>query len=77
MKKDSPFISLQIVSKHGELVRRVGSRKLRRIYYFIQRAEYSECLFEVSVIYQKHYCNESVPQTKANILKTLQVFFER
>lgn len=76
MKSNSPWISLKILNKNGKVIQTIRSSKSRRIFYFIQRKEFSDCLFEVNVKYEKGYWNKSIPIPKDEILKTLKTFLE-
>lgn len=76
MKNNEAYISVKIYSLNGDLIDRKGSHKSRRIYYFIQKDKYSNCLFELSVTYKDGLKNEANKKNQTDAVKTLKVFLE-
>lgn len=72
-----PYISLHIINNNGKTVNRIGSRKSRRIYHFIQRDKYLNCVFELSITYPIHgLTNAGTYKTKNKLLQALRAFLE-
>jgi len=72
-----PYISLKIISKRGAVLHKIGSRKTRRVFHFIQANRFSNCLFCVKVNYGKGFTNEGEYKTKKDLLLTLRVFLKK
>jgi hypothetical protein len=70
-----PKILLKIIDSHGK-VKRVSTRKPRRIYCFLKANSFQDCLFNLRVIYKNDIENEGVYQTKGELTNTLKDFLE-
>ncbi|MBU1033455.1 hypothetical protein KKI22_00710 [Patescibacteria group bacterium] len=70
-------ISLTVARLDGRTIQVIRSRKTKRIFNFIQRKEFSDCLFKVSVTYSNGLKNETNKQAKETVMKTLKIFLEK
>lgn len=75
MKMNKPKISITIVYKDGR-VKRVGSRKRRKIFYFFKANNFSDCQIKVCVTYGKGYYNKGIYKNKTDLLDALKIFLE-
>lgn len=74
---DKPSISLKIVNEKGVVVQHVRSSKSRRIFVYIQRNDFVDYEFAVSVTYASGAKNETRFQNKKETLKALRAFLEK
>ena len=74
MKK--PLISLKIVNKNGDKVQMIVSRKIKRIYSFLKAEKNKNCLYKVSVRYDKGSKNEGDYKNKKDLIYMLKAFME-
>lgn len=72
---NKPNVSIKIISNHKE-VKRVASRKMRRINKFIEANNFQNCLYKVRVTYQKGLANWGEYKTKSELLYALKIFLE-
>lgn len=70
-----PKILLKNTDSHGK-VKRVSTRKPRRIYCFLKANPLQDCLFNLKVIYENDIENEGVYQTKGELTNTFKDFLE-
>jgi pyruvate-formate lyase-activating enzyme len=75
MKNNKPLISLKVISKDGR-VKRVASRKTRRIFHFIEAVDFQNYVVKVSVVYSPGFSNKGVYKTKADFIYALKAFLE-
>ena len=47
----NPYIKLKIIDENGQTVRKIASRKSRRIFNFIKAEKTKDCVFWVKVNY--------------------------
>ena len=72
-----PFINLKIVDKNGKMVRKIASCKSKRVFQFIQRENFPDCVFSVCVSYGGGFKNEGEYQNKKELIYALRVFLEK
>ena len=72
----NPLISLKTVDKKGEKVGMVVTRKIRRIYSFLQADKTKDCVYKLSVRYGKGFKNEGGYETKTDLIYALKAFTE-
>lgn len=75
MKNNKPNISIKIIFGDGK-VKRVNSKKRRRIFNFVQANNFQNCLFEVNVAYGKGFHNKGIYKTKEDSINALKIFME-
>jgi len=73
MKK--PLISLKIVNKNDKKVRTIVTRKTKRIYSFLEADKNKNCLYKLSVRYDKG-SNKGDYETKKDLIYMLKMFTE-
>lgn len=73
---NSPLISLKIVNKNEKKVRMIVTRKIKRIYSFLEADKNKNCLYKLSVRYGKGSKNEGDYETKRDLIYMLKVFTE-
>lgn len=73
----SLFISLKIINKNGRLVRKIASRKSKRVFNFIKAEKTKDCLFSVCVNYGGGFKNEGEYDSKAYLIFALRAFLEK
>ena len=61
---NKPLISLKIVSQNGAKVRTLVTRKVKRIYPFLEAEKNKNCLYKLSVTYEKGVKNEGDYENK-------------
>lgn len=71
-----PLISLKIISKDGQKVRMLTTRKIKRIYSFFKADKNEDCLYKLSVRYGDGYKNEGDYETKQDLIYALKAFME-
>ena len=71
-----PKISLKVVSNSG-VVKKVTSRKIKRIRHILEADNFSDCLFEVIVTYESGGNNEAIYKTKKELIENLKIFTEK
>ena len=74
MKK--PLITLKIVSKDGQKVKMLTTRRNKRIYSFLKADKNKFCLYKLSVKYEKGVKNEGEYETKKDLIFVLKAFLE-
>lgn len=74
---NKPSILLKIVNKKGEELLRMRSGKRRRISNTIQKPDFVDCLFTLSVTYINGIQNKTDLQPKKETLKALRIFLEK
>lgn len=77
MKKNHPQISIKIFSKNQQLVEILRSCKTKRIFKYIQKEKFSDCLFEVSIRYDRNFKNETPKQNLNKSMEALKIFLEK
>lgn len=70
-----PNISIKIIPKSKE-VKRVVSRKTKRIYHFLKANKFKDCEFEVCVTYRRKETNKGKYKTKDELIHALRIFLE-
>ena len=75
MKNNKPYISIKIIFQDGK-VRRVASRKIRRIFHFIEANNFQNCVVKVSVIYGQGIYNKGIYKNKQDLIYALKIFLE-
>jgi len=75
MRNNKPRVSIKIIFKQG-VVKRVASRKIRRINHFIEANNFENCVVEVSVAYGSGFYNKGVYKTKIDLVFALKAFLE-
>ncbi len=71
-----PKISLKIFFNSG-VVKKVTSRKIKRIRHILKANNFSDCIFEVVVTYESGGINEAVCGTKKELIESLKIFMEK
>ena len=71
-----PYISLLITNKSGETISKVRSRKTRRIFNFIQEANFQDCVLIACVNYGGGFKNKGKYQNKKELIYALRAFLE-
>ena len=72
----SPLITIKAVNSTGT-VQSLRSRKIKRIYHFIQMAKNTDCVFELHVTYYPGTTNEGVYKNKNQLTNALRAFTEK
>lgn len=72
-----PYISLKISEDGGKMIRRTRSHKIRRIYSILKVDKFSNCVFDVTVTYQKGWTNSGIYETKKDLIFALKAFLEK
>jgi len=72
---NKPKILVKVVYKSG-VVKKVFSRKRRRIVNFFKADNFKDCLIEVNVDYENDRYNRGVYKTKKDSLAALKAFLE-
>jgi hypothetical protein len=75
MKKNKPYISIKAVYPNGK-VKRIASRKTRRIFRFIEANIFQDCVIRVSVVYSPGFYNKGVYESQKDLTYALKVFLE-
>lgn len=70
-----PNISLKITDS-SKKVKRVVTRKSRRIYQLLKANNFQNCVFDVCVTYQKGVTNRGTYTTKEDLIYALKAFLE-
>lgn len=71
-----PYISLKVINKAGRMVKHLGSSKSKRIFNFIQREKFKECVFKVCVNYGAGFKNEGEYNSKTDLVFALKAFLQ-
>jgi len=71
------FISLKVINNQNEMIDKIGSRKTKRIYHFIQAGKFKDCLFKLKVNYNGSYKNEGQYKAKKDLIRVLKAFTEK
>ncbi len=71
-----PQIAIQAIDPTGT-IQSIRSRKIKRIYHFIQTAKSSEIIFKLRVAYQHGLTNEGVYKTTEQLTHALHAFMEK
>lgn len=71
-----PYISLKVFNKDGRMVKHLGSSKSKRIFNFIQREKFTECMFKVCVNYGAGFKNEGEYNSQADLIFALKAFLK-
>jgi len=72
-----PFVSLKIIDKNGRAVKKVASRKSKRVFNFIQAGNFEDCRFYVCVNYGASFNNQGEYSSKSNLVQALKAFLEK
>jgi len=72
----SPLIAVKAIDHTGK-VQSLRSRKIKRIYHFIQTAKSSDFVFELRVTYQSGFINEGAYKTAELLIGALKAFTEK
>jgi len=75
MKMNQPSISIKIIFQDGK-VKRVNSKKRRRIFHFVKANNFSDCQIKVCVTYEKGYYNKGIYKNITDSLYALKIFLE-
>ncbi len=73
---NKPLIYLKVVNKKGEKVQRLVTRKIKRIYSFLEAGKSKDCVFQLSVRYENGFKNEGNYETKEDLIWALRAFTE-
>jgi hypothetical protein len=73
---NKPLISLKIVNKDGKKVRKLTTRKIKRIYSFLKAGKNRDCIYKLSVRYGDGYKNEGDYNNKKELIYALKAFTE-
>jgi hypothetical protein len=73
----NPLITLKIINKSGQVMDKVASRKSKRVFSFIQRANIKDCVFSVCVNYGGGFKNEGDYDSKSYLIFALKAFLEK
>ncbi len=79
MRNKKPFIVLKIFNQRRKLIRKVSTRKKKRIYFFLQAGSWKNHTFLLKVIYDssRGYVNGGEYKTKKDLTHALRVFTEK
>lgn len=72
-----PFINLKIVDKNGRTVKKVASRKTKRIFNLIKAEKNKDRVFSVSVNYGQGFKNKGEYRNKKELIHALRAFLEK
>lgn len=75
-KPMSKFISLKIFNKDSGKVRLRRSRKIKRIYRFLEADKTTDCKYKVCVNYGHGFHNEGTYDCKTDAREALKTFME-
>jgi hypothetical protein len=75
MKMNKPKISIKIVDRNGK-VKRVSTRKSKRIWKLLKAEKFSKCLIIVCVDYGNDYKNQGEYLTINEAMSALKAFLE-
>ena len=75
--KSSPFISIKIKNTNGQVISSIASRKIKRIYHFLQAGKFKDCVFLVNVVYGNNFNNQGEYENKRELYSTLKAFLEK
>jgi histone deacetylase complex regulatory component SIN3 len=75
MKMNKPKILIKIVDQEGK-VKRVSTRKSKRVWRFLKAENFSKSVIIVSVTYKKRYKNQGEYSTLSEALSALEAFLE-
>ncbi len=70
-----PNISIKIIDS-SKKVKRVVSKKSKRIYQFLKANNFENCVFDVCVTYQKGVTNQGRYKNKEDLISVLKIFLE-
>jgi len=73
---NKPLISLKIVDKKGKKVRKLTTRKIKRIYSFFKAEKNKDCVYELSVRYGDGFKNEGDYENRKDLFQALKAFTE-
>lgn len=72
-----PYISVKIIDKNDRLVKKIASRKSKRVFNFIQREEFKNCVFKAGVNYGDGFNNKGKYVSKSYLIFALKAFLEK
>jgi len=72
-----PYISIRIIDKNGRTVKKIGSRKSKRVFTFIKRDKFKDYVFDVCVNYGGGFKNEGEHYSKSYLIFALKAFLEK
>ena len=72
----TPLIGIKAINSSG-IVQSLRSRKIKRIYHFIQRAKNSTCSYELCVTYQPSVTNKGTYSNVECLIHALRAFMEK
>ncbi len=72
-----PFITIKIINRAGKLVEMFSSRKIKRIYCFLQAEDFKDYALELCVRCSKNYINEGICKNKKDLIYALKIFTEK
>jgi len=81
-----PFISLKIQNKKGELIGSMGTRKRKKILYFLQAKKFKDCVFNLHVNHGKFknnknkiisFTDDGIYKTKTDLINAIRMFAEK
>lgn len=73
---NNPLISLKIIDKNGRKVRILVTRKIKRIYSFLEADKNEDCLYKLSVRYANGGKNAGDYENKKDLIYMLKAFTE-
>lgn len=73
----NPYISIKIIDKNGRTVRKVASRKSKRVWIFIKAEKFKDFVFEVCVNYGGGFKNEGENYSRSYLIFALKAFLEK
>lgn len=71
-----PFMSLKIINNCNETVKKIGTRKIKRVYHFLQVNNFKNCVFDLCVRYSGDFKNEGIYKTKKDLIHAFKAFTE-
>jgi len=73
----NPYICVKIFYKNGRTVRKIASRKSKRIFAYVQREKFKDFTFDVRVNYGAGFKNEGEHYSKSYLIFALKAFLEK
>jgi len=72
---NKPKILLKIVNG-SKVVKRVATKKTKRIYHILKLGDFKDCQFNVCVTYGKGITNRGIYKTQGEMFNALKAFLE-
>ena len=73
----NPYICVKIFYKNGRTVRKIASRKSKRVWLFIKAGKNKDFVFSVCVNYGGGFKNEGEHYSKSYLIFALKAFLEK